>query len=124
MSLSPAPLGDATLGLAIASGLALLGYVWVGLLRAQAGEAAVRPPVRSVPPMALAWTAQFVALFIDISGYGLASPGARFGFAPALSMTTWLVLTVYLIESRFLPLPSVRRVLAWLAAAAVLLAWS
>ncbi|MGQ3054547.1 MAG: cytochrome C assembly family protein [Roseateles sp.] len=133
MSLSPAPLGDAAaahaigpgLALAVASGLALLGYVWVGLLRARAGEAetAARAPVRSVPPMALAWTAQFVALFIDISGFGLATPGARFGFAPALSMTTWLVLTVYLIESRFLPLHSVRRVLAWLAAAAVLLAW-
>jgi ABC-type uncharacterized transport system permease subunit len=134
MSLSPAPLGDAAtaqaigpgIALAVASGLALLGYVWVGLLRARTGEggAATRPPLRSVPPMALAWTAQFVALFIDISGFGLATPGARFGFAPALSMTTWLVLTVYLIESRFLPLHSVRRVLAWLAAAAVLLAWS
>ncbi|HEV6964692.1 MULTISPECIES: cytochrome C assembly family protein [Roseateles] len=135
MSLSPAPLGDAVAGaqgpgpgvaLAIASGLALLGYVWVGLLRARAGEdrATTRPPLRSVPPMAMAWCAQFVALFIDISGYGLAAPGARFGFAPALSMTTWLVLTVYLVESRFLPLHSVRRVLAWLAAAAVLLAWT
>jgi ABC-type uncharacterized transport system permease subunit len=134
MSLSPAPLGDAAtvqavgpgLALAVASGLALLGYVWVGLLRARAGEAdtATRPPLRSVPPMALAWTAQFIALYIDISGFGLATPGARFGFAPALSMTTWLVLTVYLVESRFLPLHSVRRVLAWLAAAAVLLAWS
>ncbi|RZJ09453.1 MAG: cytochrome C assembly protein [Rubrivivax sp.] len=131
MSLSPAPLGDAAtahaagpgVALAIASGLALLGYAWVGLVRARAGEAAARLPMRSVPPMALAWTAQFGALFIDISGYGLASPGARFGFAPALSMTTWLVLTVYLIESRFLPMHSVRRVLAWLAAAAVLLAW-
>jgi len=134
MSLSPAPLGDAAaatavgpgVALAIASGLALLGYVWVGVLRARAGEAdtATRPPLRSVPPMALAWTAQFIALYIDISGFGLATPGARFGFAPALSMTAWLVLTVYLIESRFLPLHSVRRVLAWLAAAAVLLAWS
>jgi ABC-type uncharacterized transport system permease subunit len=137
MSLSPAPLGDAAaaqafvpgVALAMASGLALLGYVWVGLLRARAGEAdavgtATRAPLRSVPPMALAWTAQFIALYIDISGFGLATPGARFGFAPALSMTTWLVLTVYLIESRFVPLHSVRRVLAWLAAAAVLLAWS
>ncbi|WP_422012779.1 cytochrome C assembly family protein [Roseateles sp.] len=130
MSLSPAPFADAAVGpgiaLAVASGLALLGYVWVGLLRSRAGDAdpSVRHPRRSVPPMALAWTAQFIALYIDISGYGLATPGARFGFAPALSMTTWLVLTVYLIESRFLPLRSVRRVLAWLAAAAVLLAWS
>lgn len=132
MSLSPAPLGEAVhgvepgLALAIASALALLGYAWVGLLRARPAEggAVAQPPRQSVPPMALAWTAQFIALFIDISGYGLPTPGARFGFAPALSMTTWLVLTVYLIESRFLPLQSVRRVLAWLAAAAVLLAWS
>ncbi|CAM4057914.1 inner membrane protein YpjD [Roseateles saccharophilus] len=135
MSLSPAPLGDAAAGahavgpglaLAIASALALLGYVWVGLLRARAvgGDPAARRPMHAVPPMALAWTAQFIALYIDISGYGLATPGARFGFAPALSMTIWLVLTVYLVESRFLPLDSVRRVLAWLAAAAVLLAWS
>jgi ABC-type uncharacterized transport system permease subunit len=134
MSLSPALLGEAapaqafgpTVALAVASGLALLGYVWVGLRRARAGEAesATRPPLSLVPPMALAWTAQFIALYIDISGFGLATPGARFGFAPALSMTIWLVLTVYLIESRFLPLHSVRRVLAWLAAAAVLLAWS
>jgi ABC-type uncharacterized transport system permease subunit len=134
MSLSPAPLASAVqvgaavgpdLALTVASGLALLGYVWVGLLRTRAGDAdTVRRPLRSVPPLALAWAAQFVALYIDISGYGLATPGARFGFAPALSMTTWLVLTVYLIESRFLPLRSVRRVLAWLAAAAVLLAWS
>lgn len=135
MSLSPAPLGGAAAGaqgvepglaLAIASALALLGYVWVGLLRARVvdGDPGARRPLRSVPPMALAWTAQFVALYIDISGFGLPTPGARFGFAPALSMTIWLVLTVYLVESRFLPLHSVRRVLAWLAAAAVLLAWS
>ena len=134
MSLSPAPLADAAgahavgagVALAVASGLALLGYIWVGLLRpgAAEGDAAVRRPLRSVPPMAMAWAAQFVALFIDISGYGLAMPGARFGFAPALSMTTWLVLTVYLVESRFLPLHSVRRVLVWLAALAVLLAWT
>lgn len=135
MSLSPASLGDAAAGaqglgpgvaLAVASALALLGYVWVGLLRARSpeGDVVVRRPLRSVPPMALAWTAQFVALFIDISGFGLDTRGARFGFAPALSMTAWLVLTVYLIESRFLPLHSVRRVLAWLAAAAVLLAWA
>ncbi|MCF8206478.1 MAG: cytochrome c biogenesis protein CcsA [Methylotenera sp.] len=138
MSLSPASFADAAsiapgahavgaeLALTIASALALLGYIWVGLLRPTAapGEVVVRRPLRSVPPMALAWTAQFAALFIDISGYGLAVPGARFGFAPALSMTAWLVLTVYLVESRFLPLHSVRRVLAWLAAAAVLLAWT
>ncbi|MFG6465464.1 cytochrome C assembly family protein [Roseateles sp. BYS87W] len=134
MSLSPAPLGEAVAAqafgpavlLTLTSVLALIGYAWVGLLRASAlpGSGAVRRPLRSVPPMAMAWTAQLVALVVDIGGYGLGTPGARFGFAPALSMTIWLVLTVYLVESRFLPLHSVRRVLAWLAAAAVVLAWS
>jgi ABC-type uncharacterized transport system permease subunit len=129
MSLSPAFLapaaGSAGAALAAASALALLGYVWVALLRLRAaeGDVTLRRPLRSVPPMALAWTAHFVALYIDISGYGLAMPGARFGFAPALSMQAWLVLTVYLVESRFLPLHSVRRVLALIAAVAVLLAW-
>ncbi|HJW10276.1 MAG TPA: cytochrome c biogenesis protein CcsA, partial [Albitalea sp.] len=48
--------------------------------------------------------------------------GARFGFAPALSVTLWLVIGVYLIESRSLPLVGVRRGLALLGATAVLLA--
>ena len=45
--------------------------------------------------------------------------GARFGFAPALSATMWLVLAVYAVESRFLPLAGVRRTLALLGRAAV-----
>lgn len=53
---------------------------------------------------------------------GLAGGQARFGFAPALSITAWLVLTVYAIESRLYPHLNVRRVLAALGAAAVLLA--
>lgn len=131
MSLSPAPLGDAAAAhavgsaaaLAVASGVALIGYAWVGAQRLRPAAADAEPRRESVLPLTLAWLAQLAALFIDISGYGLPHVGARFGFAPALSMTIWLVLTVYLIESRFLPLHSVRRVLAWLAALAVLLAW-
>ncbi|MFT4190081.1 MAG: cytochrome c biogenesis protein CcsA [Comamonas sp.] len=46
----------------------------------------------------------------------------RFGFAPALSMTAWLVLTVYGVESRFYPQLRTRWTLAAFAAAAVLLA--
>lgn len=34
---------------------------------------------------------------------GLLGEPPRFGFAPALSMTVWLVLTVYAIESRLFP---------------------
>ncbi|MDT9001149.1 cytochrome c biogenesis protein CcsA [Paucibacter sp. APW11] len=72
----------------------------------------------------LAFGLHLLALLIDITGLGLAQEGARFGFAPALSMTTWLILAVYLVESRLVPLPGVRRVLSGLAAATVLLAWA
>jgi ABC-type uncharacterized transport system permease subunit len=41
-----------------------------------------------------------------------AAHAAHFGFAPALSMTAWLVLTVYGIESRRYPQLQVRRALA------------
>jgi ABC-type uncharacterized transport system permease subunit len=47
----------------------------------------------------------------------------RFGFAPALSVTAWLALTVYGIESRLLPQLKARWALAGLGAAAVLVAW-
>ena len=46
----------------------------------------------------------------------------RFGFAPALSMTAWLVLTVYTIEQQLFPQLQVRWALAALGAATVLLA--
>lgn len=39
-------------------------------------------------------------------------PGTRLGFALVLSLTVWLVVVVHSIESRFLPLPGVRRALA------------
>lgn len=69
------------------------------------------------------WLAHGVAVLIDFAGLDEPSGiGARFGFAPVLSITVWLVLLVYAIESRFVPLPRVRRVLAALGAVAVLLA--
>lgn len=61
-------------------------------------------------------------LVMDIGGFGQAQPGARLGFAPVLSMTVWLVIAVHTVESRFVPLPTVRRWLALYGAAAVLLA--
>jgi ABC-type uncharacterized transport system permease subunit len=45
----------------------------------------------------------------------------RFGFAPALSVTAWLMLTVYVIESRFYPQMRAQRAnppMRWLVAAA------
>ena len=74
--------------------------------------------------LALAWLAHAAAIVVDIAGIGSDIPGARFGFAPALSMTLWFVLAVYGIESRFVPLPGVRRSLAILGLVAVALAWA
>ena len=69
------------------------------------------------------WIAHAVAIFVDIAGVGSDVVVARFGFAPALSMTVWLVLAVYLVESRFVPLPGARRTLALLGIVVVVLAW-
>ena len=52
---------------------------------------------------------------------GLLGPPPRFGFAPALSMTVWLMLTVYAIESRLFPQLKAHWALAALGAVAVLL---
>ena len=46
----------------------------------------------------------------------------RFGFAPALSMTAWLVLTVYAVERQLFPQMQARWVLAALGAVVVVLA--
>lgn len=68
------------------------------------------------------WLAHGVAIALETSGFGTGIAGTRFGFAPALSMTLWLVVAVYAVESRFVPLPSVRRVLGLLGLLAVGLA--
>ena len=53
---------------------------------------------------------------------GLLTEPARFGFAPALSMTAWLMLTVYAIEQQLYPKMRAVGVLSILGALAVLLA--
>ncbi len=65
----------------------------------------------------IAWLLHAVVL-----GLGLLGDTPRFGFAPALSVTAWLVLTVYAVESRLFPQLQARWALAGLGAAAVLLA--
>jgi ABC-type uncharacterized transport system permease subunit len=52
---------------------------------------------------------------------GLLGDPPRFGFAPALSVTAWLVLTVYAIERQMFPHLEARWALAALGAAAVVL---
>ena len=53
---------------------------------------------------------------------GLMAAPARFGFAPALSMTAWLMLTMYAIEQQLYPKMRAVGVLSVLGALAVLLA--
>jgi len=55
--------------------------------------------------------------------WGLWGVEPRFGFAPALSVTAWLVLATYVVESQFFPQLKVRWALASLGALAVLAAW-
>jgi ABC-type uncharacterized transport system permease subunit len=71
----------------------------------------------------IGWIMHGAAIVIDVAGVGSGRPGARFGFAPALSVTLWLVLAVYELESRFVPLAGARRALASLGALVVVLAW-
>ena len=71
----------------------------------------------------IGWVAHAIAIAADIAGVGSEVVVARFGFAPALSMTLWLVLAVYVVESRFVPLPGARRTLALLGIVVVTLAW-
>lgn len=113
MILSPAPVAEAFAG------------PWAAGLVAMVAYAAAAWPSASVgrwPSIALAvgWVAHALALVLDIFGPG-DGQGVRFGFAPILSVTLWLVLAVYMIESRFIPLPGVRRVLALAGSAVVLL---
>jgi ABC-type uncharacterized transport system permease subunit len=65
----------------------------------------------------IAWLLHAVVL-----AAGLLATPPRFGFAPALSITAWLVLTVYAIERQLFPQLEARWALAGLGSAAVLLA--
>ena len=105
---------------ALALGLALLAMLSYAL------AAWPTTPGRQLPAWALGlgWLLHLLLLVLDIGGWGRSEAGARLGFGPVLSLTVWLVLGVHTIESRLVPLPAVRRVLATMGAAVVLLAWA
>lgn len=105
------------------SGLAVLAYVVASAWpqRTSSEDKNQDRPVWAA--LCLGWLAQAVAIALDTVTLDGTTLHARFGFAPALSVTTWLVLAVYAIENRRLGLPSVRRALALLAAVTVVLAW-
>ena len=105
---------SAPLAVVLPSAVALIAYAIAALIAGRPGSA-----VRL--PLLVGWAAHAVAIACDAASVGMPEPGARFGFAPALSVTLWLVLAVYMVESRFLPLVGVRRALAVLGALAVAL---
>ena len=106
----------ATTALAFPSLAALAAYACAALLKEQ------RTTALRVA-LVVGWLAHALAIGFDIAGVGSDDITARFGFAPALSMTIWFVLAVYVVESRFVPLPGARRMLALLGIAVVVLAW-
>jgi ABC-type uncharacterized transport system permease subunit len=110
--------GDRTqvLALGVLSLLSVLGYALASSLGENRASALRRA-------LLLGWLFHGAAIVVDAFGLGSAASGARFGFAPALSVTLWLVLAVYGIESRFVPLPNARRALALMGLAAVVLAF-
>jgi ABC-type uncharacterized transport system permease subunit len=102
---SATPVGTA-LGLAAAA-----AYALPALFGHRVGDGARRPVLLA------AWL-----LHAAVLAWGLLGQQPRFGFGPALSVTAWLVLTVYAIEVRLYPRMRARWALAGLGAVAVLLA--
>jgi ABC-type uncharacterized transport system permease subunit len=117
-TLAGAGLGPLPLVLALAS---LLAYAAAALPAAEGARA--RHAV-AAPALVLGWALHAALLVLDIGGWGMPGAGARLGFGPVLSLTLWLVVAVHIIESRFVPLPSVRRALAVGGASVVVLAFA
>ncbi len=69
--------------------------------------------------MLLAWIAHACSFVLVLEG--LHDPD--FGFAPALSLTFWLVAAVYWVESLYYPLQGLRAWICLLAALSLLLTW-
>lgn len=110
---------SATLGLAPLA-LVLLAVLAYGVAAWPAADDRRLP----APALVAGWLLHAVLLVMDIGGWGREQPGARLGFGPVLSLTVWLVLAVHTVESRFVPLPAVRRSLGLAGALVVPLAWA
>ncbi|MEO6320220.1 MAG: cytochrome c biogenesis protein CcsA [Polaromonas sp.] len=97
-------------GLGTAAGAAT-AYAVLALATPRLGEGALRGLLLA------AWLLHALTLVEALLG----TP-PRFGFAPAISMTVWLVLTVYAVERRLFPQLHAHWALAGLGSAAVILA--
>jgi ABC-type uncharacterized transport system permease subunit len=107
MILSGASLWGWALGI-----LAVVAYVAPVLARTMAAQG-----VRAA--LLVAWLLHGALLGLGLLGWQ--TGGARFGFGPAVSMTAWLVLTVYALESSLYPQLQSRKALAVLGAMAVVI---
>jgi ABC-type uncharacterized transport system permease subunit len=96
-------------GIAAAAGAAL-AYALLALVTPRLGSGTIRGLLLA------AWLLHALTLADGLHGIP-----PRFGFAPALSMTVWLVLTVYAIESRLFPQLRTHWALAGLGSAVVIL---
>jgi ABC-type uncharacterized transport system permease subunit len=95
--------------------IAVLAYGLGSLLPEEEGENTTGRSRRIWAALAVAWLAHAMAIVLDTFSWSSPNPAARFGFAPALSVTAWLVLAVYAVESHRLGQP---------AAGTVVLSWA
>ena len=96
-------------GFAAAAGAAI-AYAVLALAASRLAESTVRSLLLA------AWLLHALTLV-----EGLLGTPPRFGFAPALSMTVWLMLTVYAIERRLFPQLKAHWILAGMGSAVVVL---
>ena len=99
-----------SLGISLAV-LAVFAYLWPALRVRSQGGVAARIWV------GLAWLAHGATLVL-----AFAEVPARFGFAPALSVTAWLIATSYAVESQVYPQLPARWALSAMGAISVVLA--
>lgn len=95
----------------ILSVLAAIAYAWPAVRAKNLSQTAAR-----------AWVASAWVLHAAVLALTLLGEHPRFGFATALSVTAWLVATVYAIESQLFPQLQTRWTLCVLGSGAVLLA--
>ncbi len=93
------------------SALAALTYALPALAPSRLSD------VRARRLLWLAWALHAISLLVLLMG------PVRFGFAPALSVTAWLVVTAYMIETQFFPKFKARWAVGSLGAITVVLAW-
>ena len=93
------------------SALAVLTYALPALAPSRLSD------VRARRLLWLAWALHAISLLVLLMG------PVRFGFAPALSVTAWLVVTAYMIETQFFPKFKARWAVGSLGAITVVLAW-